>query len=122
MMEKPEITTEHGVTIVCPGPEFDSIYESSLPELESILDLANTVEPPRMIWDLTHTEYFGSAFLGFLVRVSNRLSVQRQGRFGICNLSKYCRAIITSAKMDKLFELFETRADALAAFTKDEEA
>lgn len=121
-MQKPEITTEQGVTIVCPGPEFDSIYESSLKDLDEILELAKTVEPPRMIWDLAHTEYFGSAFLGFLIRVSNRLSVQRSGRFGMCNLSKYSRAAITAAKMDNLFELFDTRADALAAFTQDDKA
>src|SRR5688572_15997366 len=107
-MQQPEITVEQGVTIVCPGPDFDSIYEASLKELDGILDLAKTVEPPRMVWDMVHTDYFGSAFLGFLIRVSNRLSIQREGRFGMCHLSKYCRAVIAAAKMDKLFELFET--------------
>lgn len=121
-MEKPEITSEQGVTIVFPGPDYDSIYESSLKEFDGILDLAKTVEPPRLILDLAHTEYFGSAFLAFLIRLSNRLSVQRKGRFGICHLSKFCRAVLTAAKMDKLFELYETRADALAAFTKNDEA
>jgi anti-anti-sigma regulatory factor len=121
-MQKPEIMTEQGVTIVCPGPDYDSIYESSLRQFDGILDLAKTVDPPKLILDLAHTDYFGSAFLAFLIRVSNRLSVQRKGRFGICHLSKFCRAVITAAKMDKLFDLYETRSDALAAFTKSEEA
>ena len=120
LMQKPEMTSEQGVTIISLGPDYDSIYESSLGQFDSILELAKTVEPPRMIMDLTHTEYFGSAFLGFLLRISNRLSVQRKGRFGICHLSKFCRAVIMAAKLDTLFELFDTRADAVAAFTKDD--
>lgn len=121
-MQKPEITSEQGVTIVFPGPDYDSIYESSLKQFDGILDLAKTVEPPRMVLDLTHAEYFGSAFLALLIRLSNRISVQRSGRFGICHLSKFCRAVITAAKMDKLFDLFETRADAIAAFKANDPA
>jgi anti-anti-sigma regulatory factor len=122
LMQKPEMTSEQGVTIISPGPDYDSIYESSLSQFDHILDLAKTVEPPRMIMDLTHTEYFGSAFLGLLIRISNRLTVQRKGRFGVCHLSKFCRTVITVSKVDTLFELFETRADAIAAFTKDDES
>ncbi len=117
-MQKLEIHSEKAVTIVAPGPDYDSIFEVSLPDFDEILELAQTVDPPLMLLDLEHTQYFGSAFLSFLVRLSNRLTVQRKGRLGLCHLSKFCRAVITSANLDTLFELYESRAEALVAMNE----
>ena len=116
-MQKPEIVSENGVMHVCPGPEYDSIYEDSIELFDDVFELTRTVEPPLMIMDLTHTNYCGSAFLGLLLRFSNRLAVQRNGRFGVCHLSKYCKAVISKTKMDQVIDVFDTRADAVAALT-----
>jgi anti-anti-sigma regulatory factor len=115
-MPKPAVERENNVTCVCPGPDFESIYESSLPDFADVLELANTVDPPLVLMDLKHTNYCGSAFLGFLVRLSNRIAVQRNGRFGVCHLSKFVQTVVSASKMEKVFDVFETRDEGVAAY------
>jgi anti-anti-sigma factor len=117
-MEKPEIAVEHGITFVTPGPRYESIADDLLVNFEDALDLAKTVEPPRMVLDLSHTTYFNSRFLGLLLRFSNRLG-QREGRFGVCNVTKLCREVITASRLHQLFDVMETREEAIAAYSKD---
>lgn len=113
-MSKPEIVQESGVTVVNPGPESSSIYESSLSEFDEVLELANSVDPPRMVMDLTHTNFCGSAFLGLLVRLSNRVSSKEGGRFAVCGLSKYVNTLVTTSKLHLVFEVFPNRDEAIA--------
>ena len=115
-MKKPEITTENGITFVSLGPDFDSIYENTLEELAELLEFVKAVDPPYLVMDLSHTQYCGSAFLGFLVRLSNRLRVERSGRFGVSNLSKYLQTVVSGARIDQIIDVFENRDDAAEAY------
>lgn len=117
-MQKPAVFFEQGITVVAPGPDYDSIFEISLPDFDEVLELAESIEVPLIILDLAYTQYFGSAFLSFIVRLSNGLTVQRNGRLAICQLSKFCHAVITAAKMDTLFEVYDSREEALVAMNE----
>lgn len=118
MNPAPPLTTfiDQGVLIVAPGPEYNSIYEGMLQEFDALVERAKSAESPLILFDLEHTKYVGSAFLGLLLRVSNVVTVQRKGRFGLCNLNKFCKTIFATTKMELHCELFETREDAIAAF------
>ncbi|MCA9067610.1 MAG: STAS domain-containing protein [Planctomycetaceae bacterium] len=122
MNSSPPLTTfvEQGVLIVAPGPDYATIYEGMLQEFDALVERAQAAESPLLLFDLQHTKYVGSAFLGLLLRVSNVITVQRQGRFGLCNLTKFCKTIFATTKMQLHCEIFETREEALAAFTANQ--
>lgn len=109
MSETPPIQTDKrdGVTIITLSSHFESLYENLLPELAALLDLADSIDPPRMLLDLSATKYFGSAFIGFLISLSSRLS-ERTGRFGLANVAPFCRMALETTKSNLLLELFET--------------
>lgn len=104
-----------GVTIVRLGPEFASVYEGELKELAGILDLADSTEPPRLVIDLSGTQYFGSAFIGFLIAVATRMSSRPSGRFSIAGASDFARIALATTRSDQLIEIFDTVDAAVAA-------
>ena len=110
-----QTTRQDGVTVVTLGPHFDSLYESVLPELASLLDLADSVEPPRLLIDLDNTKYFGSAFIGFVISLSQRIIKRPNGRLGIANVAPFCRMALETTKSDQLLELFDDVEHAVAA-------
>lgn len=106
----------NGVTVVRLDPDFVSVYEGELKELAGILDLTESVEPGRLVLDLSGTQYFGSAFIGFLIAVSSRMNARPGGRFGISAASGFARVAFASTKSDQLIELFDSVDEAVAAY------
>ena len=108
-------TEQDRVTVVRLNDGHSTIYESQLVNLSGILDLAESVGPPWLVLDLTGTSYFGSAFIGFLISVSNRIRERAGGRLALCGLSAFSRMALQSSKTDQLLELFDSQVDAVAA-------
>lgn len=117
-LHKPVITTNFGVTVVTLSAESDNIYDASLVPFEDVLELAEIVDPPKLLVDLWSTNYMDSSFIGVLFRVYQKVTRHTTGRFGLCNLSDSCRAELTCAGMDRIFDLFATRADAIATYSQ----
>lgn len=109
-----EVATQDGVTIVRLGESFDSLYESELPKLAGILELADTVAPSLMVIDLSNTKYFGSAFIGFLITVANHLKERGNGRLCLSNLVPFARMAIEQTKVDQLIGIFEDVDEAVS--------
>ncbi len=110
-----QMTHRAGVTIATLGPEFDSLYESLLPQLAPLLDLADSVDPPRLLIDLASTKYFGSAFIGFVISLSTRLNSRPNGRLGIANVAPFCRMALETTRSDVLLDLFDSVDEAVAS-------
>lgn len=104
-----------GVTIVRLGHEFASVYEGELKELAGILDLADSSEPPRLVLDLSGTQYFGSAFIGFLIAVATRMASRPAGRFAIAGASDFARVALATTRSDQLIEIFDSVEAAVSA-------
>lgn len=115
-MQKLEIVRENDITFVKLGPEFVSVYENTLEDLAELPEFFKTVEPPLVVVDLASTRFCGSAFLGFLVRLSIQLRVERNGRFGVCHLSKYLQTVVSASKLGHVIDIFENRSDATKAY------
>ncbi|MGH7127564.1 MAG: STAS domain-containing protein [Planctomycetaceae bacterium] len=112
----PEISKEDGVTVVALGEEFENLDEPGLDELrEAILNVAGTADPPRLVVDLSHTNFFGSAFIEVLFRAWNRINSRDGGRFAISGLTRYCREVIETTHLDQLWDLYPHRDDAVSA-------
>lgn len=112
----PDISHENGVTIVALGADYESLEEPTLDDVkEVLLEIAKTAEPPRVVLDLSHTKFFGSAFIEVLFRVWNRLNGRKGGAFAISGLTPHCRDVIEVTHLDRLWHIFPTREDAVRA-------
>jgi len=119
--EQIQISSEQGVAIVRLGPELDSLYESELVNLKRLRDLADTAEPPLMLVDLSNTKYFGSAFIGFLIAIANRLKERGNGQLGLCNLAPFARMALEKTRSDTILGIFDTSDEAIAALSTSSE-
>lgn len=111
----PAILREGDVTVVAPGPDYESIHEFMLGQFNGTLELTKTIEPPLMLVDLEQTRFIGSAFLGLMLRLSNRITAREGGRFAICNPTKFCRAVFETARLTTIIPLYDSRQAALDA-------
>jgi anti-anti-sigma factor len=115
-VESPNISQRDGVTVITLGSAYENLDGTHLEELSKvILDVANTADPPRVVLDLSRTEFFGSSFIEVLFRAWNRLNAREKGRFAISGLTPYCREIIDTTHLDRLWKLYDTSDSAVAA-------
>lgn len=104
---------EDNINIVELDKEYSSLDQPLLDKTAAeLLPLAESIEPPVLLIDMSKTEYLGSAFLEILFRVSNRLQ-HRGGKFAICSPSDFCADVLHVTKMDQLWHIYPTRAEAV---------
>jgi len=115
----PEVLNQDSVTVVRLGADYANFYENLLPHLSFMQPLAESINPPRLVVDMQHVKFVGSAFLGFMVTVHKTLAARESGRFALCGLSPFCRSAISVSKLDRIFEIFDTIDDAVRAFSED---
>jgi anti-anti-sigma factor len=65
-----------------------------------------------IILDLSATTYMGSAVLGLLVNLRQRIKLA-QGRLILCGLSPRLRQVFSVSSLERLFTVVKTRQDAL---------
>ena len=118
MPETPLYDEQEGpVTIAVIGPAFETIDDRALEEVSQfLLRLTDERASLRLVIDLAHTEFFGSAFLGILFRVWNRVTTSGGG-FALCALRPHCREVIRTARLDTLWPIYDTRQEAVGALT-----
>jgi anti-anti-sigma factor len=85
--------------------EFDRINESVLELIDG-----RTAQP--WIVDLARVDYLGSAMLGLMVNVRQRIKTGG-GSLALCNVSPRLLAIIRACSMERLFRIARTRGDAV---------
>lgn len=115
----PEVLNQDSVTIVRLGPDYSNFYENLLPNLSFMQPLAESILPPRLIVDMQHVKFVGSAFLGFLVKIHKTLTAREAGRFALCGLSPFCRSAVSVSKLDLLFEIFDSTDTAVQALSEE---
>jgi len=118
----PTIRKQDGVTVISLGPEYESLDEHLLEDLgDLLLTTAQQADPPRVVLDLSHTRFFGSAFLEILFRMWNRLRAREEGRLCISGLSPYCREVLEVTHLDRLWDIRETRDKAVQLLQNGDE-
>ena len=114
-----EVSRQRGVTIVVLGRSYASLDEATLDEVGGlILTTAATVDPPRLVLEMSATEYIGSAFIELLVRVWKRLT-ERGGTMAVCGLRPLCQDVLRISRVDGLLETYRSLEDALEATAVD---
>lgn len=112
------VTRQEGVTIIALGPEYENLDEAILDDLRKlILDAVASADPPLVVLDLSHTKFFGSAFIEILFRAWNRVQ-QQNGEFCLSGLTPYCAEVIDVTHLNRLWSIYKTREEAVAALKK----
>ena len=100
------------------GPEFENLDEQALELLrEPVLEAAQTADPPRVVLDLSHTRFFGSAFIELLFRAFSRVNERQGGVFALSGLTEYCAEVIAVTHLDRLWKIYPTRSAAVKALS-----
>lgn len=116
-VKAPQVCQQGEITVIALGPEYENLDEPMLDHVrEVMLDLAQSANPPRVVLDLSHTKFFGSAFIEILFRTWNRLKSRPGGRFAICGLTPYCAEVLEVTHLNRLWEICRTRDEALRRF------
>lgn len=114
----PEVEMQSDVTVIHLGPEYENLDESLLDELrKSIIGIAETAAPPKVVLDLSNTKFFGSAFIEILFRAWKCVK-SRGGTFALSGLTPYCAEIVEVTHLDRLWTIYSDRRTAVAALTK----
>ncbi|MDA1248758.1 MAG: STAS domain-containing protein [Planctomycetota bacterium] len=112
-----EVLEVDGVTIAVLGIEYDNLDEEHLTAAsDRLLSLAKTIDPPKLVFDLSRTRFFASGFLGVVFRVWNRLS-QRGGTIAMCCASGVCVDVLRVTNVEKLWGIYETQQEAIEALS-----
>ena len=112
----PEVSVEKSVTVICPGPDFSNLYESLIDQLGMSPEFLEQLNPPKLLINMQHVKFVGSAFLGRMVFVHKTLTAREAGRVAMFGMNSFCRAALSVSKLDSVLEVFPTLEDALAAF------
>jgi anti-anti-sigma regulatory factor len=113
------VAVDHGVTVIGLGPGYQIVDEQVLDGGlgGSLLDIAHDAEPPMVVLDLSHTQFFGSSFIEVLFRVWTQLQARPGGAFAICGLTPHCLDVLKITHLDTLWRLFPCRDDAVRAMS-----
>lgn len=112
-MASPRVHAQDGVAVLDFGPDQQSLDETTLQSVQDgILDASN-VDPPLLVVDLSHVDFFGSSFIEILYRVWSRLHA-RGGHFALCGLSPYCREVIEVTNLNTLWPVYDSVDEAVA--------
>ena len=108
-------TRQDGVTVIELGPSYESLDDDALEEIGGLLLTEATVaDPPRVVIDLSGTDYFGSTFIELLVRAWKRLT-QRRGTMVLCGVQPLCAEVLQVSRLDTLWPICRTQAEAVIA-------
>jgi anti-sigma B factor antagonist len=112
-MATPRVHEQDGVAVFDFGPGACSLDETTLREVQDVVLEASNVDPPLVVVDMSHVEFFGSSFIEVLYRVWSRLQA-RGGHLALSGLSPYCREVIEVTNLDQLWMLYDTVDEAVA--------
>jgi len=111
------IVRQSGVSIIYVGPSCKSLNEEALREFGgALLAEATHADPPRLVVDLSHTEYIGSSFLELLVRAWKRIKA-RDGALALCEARPFCLEVLEHTRLNSLWPAYSTRDEAVAALS-----
>jgi anti-anti-sigma factor len=110
-----QVEERSGAVVLRLDSSYSAFNDELLNEAERTMLAAVEASPtPRVVLDFTQTEYFSSMFIEVLFRVWNRVR-KKGGRFVLCGLHPVCREILTTAKLDSIWEIRPTVDEAITA-------
>ena len=81
-------------------------------ELSSVIDAG---PKPKLLISFSNVDHLSSAALGTLITVNNRIRTA-QGQLRLSDIDPQIYEVFVITKLNKLFEIHETAADAIKSF------
>ncbi|MEX2558638.1 MAG: STAS domain-containing protein [Pirellulales bacterium] len=85
-------------------------------EVNEALDKLDESRARNLLVDFHRSEYFGSSVLGLLLKLRKQMA-GCQGRMVLCGISEHQRAVLRATRLDGMWPIFATRAEALEAIS-----
>lgn len=108
------ITNDGDAIVVALEAEYSGFDQLRLADMQrTLFEKVAAASPPRIVFDMSQTRYFGSEFLEVLFRVWNRC-VKRGGKFAIASVHDSAAETLQVTHLDTLWNVHPTVAEALA--------
>jgi len=110
-----DVEREGDILIVIPAGDLrESYYQDIEAAGGSLLERLEKSDIKGLVLDFSRTDYYGSSALGFFLRLWKRIS-SHGGRMALCNLSDHEREVLTVTRLETLWPIYRTRAEAVKA-------
>lgn len=110
------VTEQKDVRIV----EFTSnkiLDEANIADIGATLsNMIDERDRPKLLLDFANVDHLSSAALGMLINVNNRVK-EKNGQLRLANIKPQIYEVFVITKLNKLFRILPTRAEAMASFT-----
>ena len=112
-----DVETEAGTMVVTPQASWFGVHGAAESEAAALLQRLEAETPSRILLDLGQTRDCDSSALGFCTQLWKQVR-GRGGRIALCNLSDSERQMLQVTKLDRLWPIYASRREALAALRK----
>jgi anti-sigma B factor antagonist len=108
--------TQHKDIAVVEFTENKILDEMSVVEIErALLTLVEARDRPKILLDFSNVDHMTSAALGMLININKRLK-EANGQLRLANIRPQIMEVFTITKLDRMFRILSTRAEALGNF------
>jgi anti-sigma B factor antagonist len=108
---------EPACTVIELGTSYNSLDLDALNDAGSLLlTQARSAVPPRLVIDMSQTDFIGSTFIDLLLRTSKRLA-ERHGVMVLCGLQSFCAEVLRAAHLESLWPCYAARDEAVQALS-----
>lgn len=108
--------SEHKDVKVVDFVENKILDEANIAEIgQQLTGLVEAKDRPKLLLDFSNVDHLSSAALGMLINVNNRVR-QQGGQLRLAGIKPQIIEVFEITKLNKLFRILPTRADALASF------
>lgn len=91
--------------------------EANIAEIgQTLATLIEEKPAPKMLLDFTNVDHLSSAALGMLINANNKIK-QKNGQLRLATIKPQIYEVFVITKLNKLFKIFPTRAEAASSFT-----
>jgi anti-sigma B factor antagonist len=108
--------TDHKDVKVVDFIESKILDEANIAEIgQALTALVEAKDRPKILLDFAKVDHLSSAALGMLINVNNRIK-QQSGQLRLSNIRPQIMEVFEITKLNKLFKILPTRAEALASY------
>jgi anti-sigma B factor antagonist len=109
--------TDHKDVKVVDFIESKILDEANIAEIgQALTALVESKDRPKILLDFAKVDHLSSAALGMLINVNNRVK-QQSGQLRLSNIRPQIMEVFEITKLNKLFKILPTRAEALASYS-----
>jgi anti-sigma B factor antagonist len=83
----------------------------------TLTSLIDEVQQPKLLLDFANVDHLSSAALGMLINANNKIK-QKNGQLRLTNIKPQIFEVFVITKLNKLFRILPTRAEALGSFSQ----